>query len=46
MPGLAVAEVLRERGWRVLWLGNPDKMESNWFPCASRACAGAAPPRC
>ena len=23
-PGLAVAEVLRERGWEVFWLGNPD----------------------
>ena len=32
MPGLAVAEVLRERGWRVLWLGNPDKMEGKLVP--------------
>ncbi|WP_195831771.1 glycosyltransferase, partial [Bordetella pertussis] len=32
MPGLAVAEVLRERGWRVLWLGNPDKMEGRLVP--------------
>lgn len=26
-PGLAVAHVLRERGWEVSWLGNPDGME-------------------
>lgn len=32
MPGLAVAEILRERGWRVLWLGNPDKMEGRLVP--------------
>lgn len=27
-PGLAVAEALREKGWRVHWLGAPDSMES------------------
>ncbi len=27
-PGLAVAEALREAGWRVHWLGAPDSMES------------------
>lgn len=32
MPGLAVAQVLRERGWRVLWLGNPEKMEGKLVP--------------
>ncbi len=32
MPGLAVADVLRQRGWRVLWLGNPDKMEGKLVP--------------
>jgi UDP-N-acetylglucosamine--N-acetylmuramyl-(pentapeptide) pyrophosphoryl-undecaprenol N-acetylglucosamine transferase len=32
MPGLAVADVLRERGWRVMWLGNPDKMEGRLVP--------------
>jgi UDP-N-acetylglucosamine--N-acetylmuramyl-(pentapeptide) pyrophosphoryl-undecaprenol N-acetylglucosamine transferase len=32
MPGLAVANVLRERGWRVLWLGNPEKMEGRLVP--------------
>lgn len=26
-PGLAVAHVLRSRGWEVSWLGNPDAME-------------------
>jgi UDP-N-acetylglucosamine--N-acetylmuramyl-(pentapeptide) pyrophosphoryl-undecaprenol N-acetylglucosamine transferase len=28
MPGLAVAEHLRERGWRIAWMGNPDGMEA------------------
>ena len=28
----AVADVLRQRGWRVLWLGNPDKMEGRLVP--------------
>jgi len=27
MPGLAVAHELRQRGWRVVWAGHPDKME-------------------
>lgn len=31
-PGLAVAEALRERGWRVHWLGGPDSMESRLVP--------------
>ena len=31
-PGLAVAQALRERGWRVLWLGAPDSMESRLVP--------------
>jgi len=31
-PGLAVAEALRERGWRVHWLGAPDSMESQLVP--------------
>ena len=34
MPGLAVADVLRERGWTVRWLGNPDKMEGKLVPAA------------
>ena len=28
MPGLAVAEHLREQGWRIAWMGNPDGMEA------------------
>lgn len=32
MPGLAVAEVLRGLGWRILWLGNPDRMEGRLVP--------------
>jgi UDP-N-acetylglucosamine--N-acetylmuramyl-(pentapeptide) pyrophosphoryl-undecaprenol N-acetylglucosamine transferase len=31
-PGLAVAESLRERGWRVHWLGAPASMESRLVP--------------
>lgn len=28
MPGLAVAQVLRERRWQIVWLGNPQGMEA------------------
>lgn len=31
-PGIAVAEALRGRGWRVAWLGNPDGMEARLVP--------------
>ena len=31
-PGLAVAEALRERGWRVHWLGAPGSMETRIVP--------------
>jgi len=31
-PGLAVAEALREAGWRVHWLGAPNSMESQLVP--------------
>jgi UDP-N-acetylglucosamine--N-acetylmuramyl-(pentapeptide) pyrophosphoryl-undecaprenol N-acetylglucosamine transferase len=31
-PGLAVAEALRERGWRVHWLGAPGGMEAELVP--------------
>lgn len=31
-PGLAVAEELRARGWRVHWLGAPDSMEERLVP--------------
>lgn len=32
MPGLAVADVLLARGWRVLWLGHPENMEGRLVP--------------
>lgn len=32
MPGLAVALALRERGWQVSWLGNPQGMEGRLVP--------------
>jgi len=32
MPGLAVADHLRDRGWRVVWMGNPDGMEARLVP--------------
>ena len=32
MPGLAVADELHRRGWRVVWLGNPDGMEARLVP--------------
>jgi len=31
-PGLAVAEALRDKGWRVHWLGTADSMESQLVP--------------
>ena len=31
-PGLAVAQALRDKGWRVHWLGAPDSMESRIVP--------------
>jgi UDP-N-acetylglucosamine--N-acetylmuramyl-(pentapeptide) pyrophosphoryl-undecaprenol N-acetylglucosamine transferase len=31
-PGLAVAEALRSKGWRVHWLGAPGSMESRLVP--------------
>ena len=31
-PALAVADVLRDAGWDVLWLGNPDGMEARLVP--------------
>lgn len=32
MPGLAVAQEMKTRGWRVLWLGHPDRMEGRLVP--------------
>jgi UDP-N-acetylglucosamine--N-acetylmuramyl-(pentapeptide) pyrophosphoryl-undecaprenol N-acetylglucosamine transferase len=31
-PGLAVAQALRDKGWRVHWLGSPGSMESRIVP--------------
>ncbi|WP_417068323.1 undecaprenyldiphospho-muramoylpentapeptide beta-N-acetylglucosaminyltransferase [Niveibacterium terrae] len=31
-PGIAVAEALRARGWKIAWLGNPDGMEARLVP--------------
>ena len=31
-PGLAVADYLHERGWRVVWMGNPEGMEAKLVP--------------
>jgi len=31
-PGLAVAQFLREQGWRVVWMGVPGAMESRLVP--------------
>jgi UDP-N-acetylglucosamine--N-acetylmuramyl-(pentapeptide) pyrophosphoryl-undecaprenol N-acetylglucosamine transferase len=31
-PGIAVAETLRAKGWRVVWMGNPDGMEARIVP--------------
>lgn len=31
-PGIAVAEALRAKGWRVVWMGNPDGMEASIVP--------------
>ncbi|MEW5781155.1 MAG: undecaprenyldiphospho-muramoylpentapeptide beta-N-acetylglucosaminyltransferase [Pseudomonadota bacterium] len=32
MPGLAVADRLRDAGWKVVWMGNPDGMEAKLVP--------------
>ena len=32
MPGLAVADHLRDAGWKVVWMGNPDGMEARLVP--------------
>ena len=31
-PGLAVADAVRNHGWRVVWLGNPEGMEARLVP--------------
>lgn len=32
MPGLAVAHEMRARGWKVIWLGHPERMEGKLVP--------------
>ncbi|MDX9996052.1 MAG: undecaprenyldiphospho-muramoylpentapeptide beta-N-acetylglucosaminyltransferase [Rhodocyclaceae bacterium] len=32
MPGLAVADELKYRGWHVVWIGHPDGMEARLVP--------------
>lgn len=32
MPGLAVAHEMQARGWRVMWMGNPARMEGRLVP--------------
>ncbi|MDR1367273.1 MAG: undecaprenyldiphospho-muramoylpentapeptide beta-N-acetylglucosaminyltransferase [Candidatus Accumulibacter sp.] len=31
-PGLSVADVLKRRGWKVVWMGNPEGMEGRIVP--------------
>jgi UDP-N-acetylglucosamine--N-acetylmuramyl-(pentapeptide) pyrophosphoryl-undecaprenol N-acetylglucosamine transferase len=31
-PGLAVADLLKSRGWNVVWMGNPGSMEAKLVP--------------
>lgn len=31
-PGLAVAEIMRVRGWSIVWLGSPNSMEATLVP--------------
>jgi UDP-N-acetylglucosamine--N-acetylmuramyl-(pentapeptide) pyrophosphoryl-undecaprenol N-acetylglucosamine transferase len=38
-PGLAVADVLRNRGWNIVWMGNPDGMEARLVPARGYAMA-------
>ena len=38
-PALAVADVLRQQGWRVVWLGNPNGMEAKLVPARGYECA-------
>lgn len=38
-PALAVADVLRQQGWRIVWLGNPNGMEAKLVPAQGYECA-------
>ena len=31
-PGLAVADLLHARGWKIVWMGNPDSFEARTVP--------------
>jgi len=31
-PGLAVADLLASRGWKIVWMGNPDSFEARTVP--------------
>ncbi|THF61896.1 undecaprenyldiphospho-muramoylpentapeptide beta-N-acetylglucosaminyltransferase [Pseudothauera nasutitermitis] len=31
-PGIAVAEALRAKGWRIVWMGHPEGMEARLIP--------------
>lgn len=37
-PGIAVAEELVSRGWKIVWLGNPDGMEARIVPAHGWHC--------
>ena len=38
-PALAVADVLRQQGWRIVWLGNAQGMEAKLVPAHGYECA-------
>ena len=38
-PGLAVADILKSRGWNIVWMGNPDGMEAKLVPARGYAMA-------
>ena len=31
-PGLAVARIMKDKGWNVVWMGNPESMEAKLVP--------------
>lgn len=41
-PALAVAQLMREQGWRVSWLGTADRMEAEVVPAAGFDFTGVA----
>ena len=43
LPGLAVADLMTARGWKVVWMGNPTAWKRNWCPVvATRWCRSAS----